>query len=506
MKGLYQTGYKLLMGGILHGARLLFALLFIASLLVQTTMALPPKEWAAILPMSIWPLVLLVTGSLLFHRYHPYLDRWKTSSLFGVCSLLYLIGGLVLIVATTDVLRYDAAQVFRSAMELNANQTSSLEIGAYLYRYPHQLGLVSLERFFLWLSPIQSSVLFFFINLGMVLGINYANWKLTASLFADERMSRYTILLSFAFLPQLFHILFVYGLIPGLFFASFGLLFLLRFFQKKTYPEALYAIFFLTLAYWVRNNYIILLVAVALLLLLEFLKTQKKRLLLVCVSLFLCGMGANRLTQSYYQSLSQQELSGLPKIAWIAMGLQDTPNPIRQPGWYNHYVREIYLEKEGDYRAIEADARQVISQRLTVFQENPMAALDFFRIKFVTTWTESTFESIWSGPSQFEKQAHRTDWLVNLYKGGWLYSLLYQWTHAIILFIYGGVWLYVAQKKLQLLQPQQLYAIVYLAGGVLFHLIWETKSQYVYPYVYLCIPFAVAGWLALCDRRKKNNR
>ena len=34
---------------------------------------------------------------------------------------------------------------------------------------------------------------------------------------------------------------------------------------------------------------------------------------------------------------------------------------------------------------------------------------------------------------------------------------------------------------------------IYLTGGVLFHLIWETKSQYIYPYVYLLLPLTAYG-------------
>ena len=31
---------------------------------------------------------------------------------------------------------------------------------------------------------------------------------------------------------------------------------------------------------------------------------------------------------------------------------------------------------------------------------------------------------------------------------------------------------------------------LYLIGGLLFHLLWETKSQYTYTYVFVLIPFA----------------
>ena len=39
-----------------------------------------------------------------------------------------------------------------------------------------------------------------------------------------------------------------------------------------------------------------------------------------------------------------------------------------------------------------------------------------------------------------------------------------------------------------------LYAFLYLFGGILFHLISETKSQYTLPYIYLQIPMIAAGY------------
>lgn len=38
-----------------------------------------------------------------------------------------------------------------------------------------------------------------------------------------------------------------------------------------------------------------------------------------------------------------------------------------------------------------------------------------------------------------------------------------------------------------------LIPLIYLTGGFIFHLIWETKSQYVYPYVYLLLPLSALG-------------
>ena len=49
------------------------------------------------------------------------------------------------------------------------------------------------------------------------------------------------------------------------------------------------------------------------------------------------------------------------------------------------------------------------------------------------------------------------------------------------------------------------FPIVYLCGGLLFHLIWETKSQYVWTYVYNLIPLAMCGWVMILKKQRSRN-
>lgn len=489
-----------LQGLIGYGGRFLFGLLFLCTVVVQTVLRLPKGEWADVLPNTVWTFLVLIGLLAVAYLSRGWLKRFSNRQVFIAGCLLYLLAGLGLIFFTTDVTRYDAAAVFRSAVEMNAGDYQSLEAGGYLYRYPHQLGLVSFECLVLTIIPIPNATVFFVLNLAMVLGINWTSWQLADRLFANRSISRYTLLLSFAFLPQLFNILFVYGLIFGLFFASFGLLFLVDYLQKQRMRDAVWATIFLVLSYWIRNNYIILLVAVALVLCLEFLKKGNKQHLLLLLAIISFAFGLNKATTAYYSSVSGQDLRGMPKISWLAMGLQDVPNDIRQPGWYNYYVRDIYKETDGDYAAIEVAAKTSLAERLAVFAKDPLYALDFFRIKLLTTWTEASFESIFSGPSKWRMQPHRTDLLKDLYQGGNSYILLYQWFHPVLMLIYGGAALFLWLRKPKEEEAIHLYPYLFLAGGLVFHLLWETKSQYVSPHVYLLIPFAAAAYVTFWEK------
>ena len=62
---------------------------------------------------------------------------------------------------------------------------------------------------------------------------------------------------------------------------------------------------------------------------------------------------------------------------------------------------------------------------------------------------------------------------------------------------------FVLYKKTKL-NPYATFAILYLMGGMAFHLMWETKSQYVFQYIVCLIPVA-AMLLGEFDNSESNN-
>ncbi|MDB6216498.1 hypothetical protein [Streptococcus vestibularis] len=95
--------------------------------------------------------------------------------------------------------RDDAGTVFRRAVQFNAGNFSLIKPGAYFYRYPHQLGMLSFESLILYLIPIPVISVFYVLNLVMVIGMNYATWKITDELFKKSHISRLAVIMSFVF-------------------------------------------------------------------------------------------------------------------------------------------------------------------------------------------------------------------------------------------------------------------------------------------------------------------
>lgn len=293
--------------------------------------------------------------------------------------------------------------------------------------------------------------------------------------------------------------MFVYGLTYGLFFALIGLYFLQLYFDKKSWSNLLLSTVFLSLSDIIRNNYIILIITILIVLMLDFLYHKTKKNLAFMVILLASIIAGNRAISSYYQQVARVDhLDGEPKVAWIAMGLNDTPIYNRVAGWYDAYVETVSNEHQGDAEAIEeASERQIVS-RVTYMVKHPDYAWNFFKNKFLSTWTDSLFESIWSGPvtkMPVEGQKITGRLMTSIYQGKLAYQIIYYFSALLLVVIYVSVlpsiWTQYRQKDgmtVFLLIP-----LIYLTGGFIFHLIWETKSQYVYPYVYLLLPLSALG-------------
>ena len=201
---------------------------------------------------------------------------------------------------------------------------------------------------------------------------------------------------------------------------------------------------------------------------------------------------SNKALNTYYENLIGHEIGiGTPKIAYITMGLRDDPNRQTLGGWYDAYNTKILKRNKYDEKKATAMATQDLKDLLLNFSKHPDYALKFFYEKVKSTWTEPTFQSIWTGPQIERQQYMRPTILRSIYEE----RRGYQMINFLLLLLLAAVYLlscffilhkfFVAEEKLT---PFDLYPFTFLLGGGLFHFFWETKSQYVYIYVLLLLP------------------
>lgn len=484
----------------------------------------------------LWLWVAGVIGGLILIR--PLMGRIQSKWVFLFWTIVYVAAGCYLILNVPQSIDSDQFMTMKHAKLMNAGDYQGLLPGHYINEYPFNLCLLTFERLLLHIS--KDLRLFYFVYLALCLGENWFLYRTAAIVWKGNRTAvNYTVTMLFLFVPKFFFILFIYNEGPGGFCASAGVYCAARIIgrigkigekpatdaAKESLPEntavrnagkrraadaadAIAGGLLLALACRFRMNYLIVVIALAVILILWWITHRKS--VSVLVLLAVTGIGFTIFSKgltAYYESVSGMKISGVPMNATIAMGLQGKPDD-EWPGWFNAYELNVYLDNDCNSEKAAAAASENIHERLLQFREDPGMALGFFTNKAVSTWTDPLFQSVWIGPRNDDGRGQdcKTEILNSLYQGDWVYIILDWFMNAynIILLFASAIWLLAGHRLTgREFCWTDLFPMVYLIGGFLFHQFWETKSQYVFGYVFI-MAFSAAGLFAAIPLSGKN--
>ena len=464
---------------------------------------------------------IIAFGFFSFRDPHGFIPKNGTMLFFILGTALYLIFGLYLIFRVPSDLRADAYAIFTAAGEIKSGDYSPLILDAstaqgtyssgYLAAYPHQIGITIilslLQRF---LPDIHY---FYILNLVLILLNNLLMLNISDALFNNDQINFMTVLLTFIMLPHFFFSVFCYGIIPGLTALLISFLALVNFEKSGNILHAVCAVIFCAFAVILRSNYMIGVIAEIILLLLIFLRTfehdRRKivgriRYIVVAVLLIAAMIIPNMILKIGIGNISGQKIeNSIPRSAWMAMGLSEGP---RAEGWYNGYNYSTFQETGYDQKAADEAAHALISERLQAFRNDHDYAYTFFMRKVASTWSEPTFQSVWVGPQ--DAAAEKVGGLLfrNLYTGGTAYDITCIICSIIYTAVLAGCVLFLIKSLIRRIRIMTdrfshsdnvtvftAFPILFLLGVFLFHLVWETKSLYVFSSVYMLLPLAAAG-------------
>lgn len=198
--------------------------------------------------------------------------------------------------------------------------------------------------------------------------------------------------------------------------------------------------------------------------------------------------GGKLITRQMERIIRQPLPQGMPKLTWVAMGLEDGGEA---PGYWNGTSVRIYTENDYDTRKTTQAAAEEIKEQIKQFTNNWKNGVKFFAKKTAAQWSEPTFGSIEISRNR-ESEKPLPGWIAGIYEeneNAWYIELcnLYQ------TLVYMGTVLYVLTRWKTVRTEELIYAVIVM-GGFVFHLFWEGKSQYVMPYFWLLIPYAVMGY------------
>lgn len=124
---------------------------------------------------------------------------------------------------------------------------------------------------------------------------------------------------------------------------------------------------------------------------------------------------------------------------------------------------------------------------------DPIGALEFFCDKIAVQWLEPTYGSFLFT----SKMTTSSKWMKAFYSDRG-YQIFYEIMNQLQNVIYIGVlfyYIYLAKHKRQ---EWEYFLGLVLIGEILFSLLWEAKSRYVFPYIVIALPAAAMGYWYLC--------
>ena len=452
---------------------------------------------------AILPNLLLCLLFLAALRFFSGLEKKLSLRLVTALTLAVpFAAGIVWVYSARVYPRADQAYLFKTAAQLIAGDVNSIvEKGSYIQRLPYQIGQLlyfeGVER----LAGTERYRAFQLINVASLALTYGALLSILWQALHNRRAQLAACGLLLLFAPGVLYCTFVYGNLPGLALALWGVERCVSWVRHRGAGRVCAAIALLSIACVVKTNYLITALAVAITTLLYALHECKWKIAVVALCLFMIPLGVGRLPTTLLEARTGAAFrSGTPQTAWLAMGMQEGS---RAAGWYNQYPWDVIAQNDFDASKTEARIQSDIQARLAIFEQNPAYWASFYHSKLTTQWAETTFESLWvNRVGKFD--ATRPAWVEPLLTSEVLTSAMDGYANALYLaFAVGLAALALGMFRRNGLAFPDTYGLTALMaavfGGLLYHLLFEAKSQYLLPYLLMMIPIASVG-LALPAR------
>lgn len=369
----------------------------------------------------------------------------------------------------------------------------------YFQNYSYQLGYVLFNEVILHIAniftPVKNLLFLEFINV-ILLGIAYgAIIYINHLLFGDKRICAVTALLLMLSAQSIIFCSFLYGIIPGLTFSVLAILFMLLYLKKDKLIYAPLSVLSIALSVMIKQNYLIVLVAVCCILFVTMFKRKRfiRDILFIITAVALCS-ALNPAIKSFYEKRADVDLGeSVPITAWVAMGLNEAGNA---PGWYSA-DHTVNLHSECEFNAEMTNEKSIeeIKKRINYFGNNYQYCNEFFYKKFMSQWNETSYESIWNNQvrKNYFPRIGVAEWVCG---SGENAVKRYMDCYAQLIFLSVFVGLIACLKNKNFLSVA--FPIIIL-GGMIYHILAEAKSQYAMPYFILMIGFAGYGIICAYD-------
>lgn len=409
--------------------------------------------------------------------------------LFIVSFTVYILSNIVWVIAIKPPIVGDQihacnlAQTFynNNVEEFLPNTTyAGIPLRDYMQAYHQQISLSFVFSLFFRIIHFDGIGILRALNvIGNIL-IVFSLYKIGVQLskkYKTNSVLLLTLILTFFSLIMLNT--FIYGDIPSLGLCLLAVYFMMKYTENKKISYSIWASIFTMIAYMMRMNCLIFIIATVIYLILNLVKEFKIVLwkeklvyiavivMYICISIIPAGF-----VKSYYLTkFDMDKNKAYPNISYFLMAMEES---WRGNGWYSEDIGEHALKEP---EIAKEEYKEKIKDRLTYFAKNPGEAFDFYVKKIASMWSENTYSAVRSN------LVKENDPLENIYEP----LETYQKILLVLTCICALIVLIQNRKNLSL---DLLFLITIFIGGFAFHILWEAKSRYIIPYIVVLIPVA----------------
>lgn len=420
--------------------------------------------------------------------------KWVKKINIEKISLTYsVLVSLFIVLLFRCVVSCDSGLISDAVIGFLEENYYAFEQGDYLYRYPFQVGFAALLELIYYLFGVENFIAFQLINILCIYVILKMLGKITGELFQNEKICRIEGLLAMGMLPLFLYATFVYGDVIGWSFGVSGIYFMIRYLKTDRWQNILKASLLLSAGIVVKSNINILIVAAVIILFLHILQNKKFQMLMWIPGIILISqIGIWGIGEIYAARAGLDELpKGIPKIAWVAMGLQEGDEGGYACGWYNAYNCVVYEENHYDQQFTTQACIENLKESCGRFLHEQRYAIDYFYKKFTSQWNAPTFQSLLTNEWN-SRNVENLSPLARFFIYGTGREILYQFMNIYHFFIFfcAGIYCWRFRKNWSM---EGAYFVMNIFGGFLFHMLWEAKARYILGYFVLLLPLAAFG-------------
>lgn len=410
--------------------------------------------------------------------------------LFAITIILYVLFNIIWCIVVRPAIVGDQihacnlAQTFYSGNdeEFLPNITyAGIPLIEYMQAYHQQLSLAFVFSTFFRIIHFDGIDVLRVLNVIGNVFILIALYKISKQLNKEYKINKLLVIfLITTFISLTMLNTFIYGDIPSIALCLFSVYFMMKYTETEKIKYPIIASLLTMVAFMMRMNSLIFIIATVIYLLLNLFNNIKNRtvkenfikLLIIVIYIVISIMPSNFVKNYYINKYNLDKDKAYPNISYFLMAMEKSD---RGNGWYNESIGEPALKEPQNKKVEYVDK---IKERVKYFSQHIDYAFDFYTMKIASMWTENTYSAV---RNNMEGQTNQQ--LENIINP----LTFYQKTLLILMSVCSLVVLIQNRKNLSL---NLIFLLTIFIGGFSFHILWEAKSRYIIPYILVLIPIA----------------